>query len=128
MKRNSTLFLKDIVNACEYIRKFVEGLTFEEFLQDEKTSSAVIRKFEIIGEAVKNVPEFVRKKYPDILWKDMAGMRDRLIHGYFGIDYFIVWNSITSDIPNILSSVSKIVDDLEKEKADRKDKNGLNDI
>jgi uncharacterized protein with HEPN domain len=128
MKRDSTLFLKDIVKACEYIQKFVEGLTFEEFLRDEKTSSAVIRKFEVIGEAVKGIPEFIRNRYPDILWKDMAGMRDRLIHGYFGIDYFIVWNSIESDIPNILSSVSKIVDDLEKEQIDTKDKNGLNAV
>jgi len=94
MKRDDKLFLKDIVKSCEYIQQFVEGLTFEEFMSDEKTSSAVIRKFEIIGEAVKNIPEFIRNRYPDILWKDMAGMRDRLIHGYFGIDYFIVWNSI----------------------------------
>ena len=70
MKRNNTLFLKDIVKACEYIQNFVEGMTFEEFLRDEKTSSAVIRKFEIIGEAVKNLPEFIRNKYPDIMWKD----------------------------------------------------------
>lgn len=68
MKRDSTLFLKDILKACEYIQKFVEGMTFEEFLRDEKTSSAVIRKFEVIGEAVKNIPESVRKKYPDMMW------------------------------------------------------------
>lgn len=114
MKRDNTLFLKDIVKACEYIQQFVEGLTFEEFLKDEKTSSAVIRKFEIIGEAVKNIPELIRSRYPDIMWKDIAGMRDRLIHGYFGIDYLIVWNSIEFDIPKILSSVSKILDDLKK--------------
>ena len=115
MKRNNTLFLKDIVKAFEYIQNFVEGMTFEEFLRDEKTSSAVIRKFKIIGEAVKNLPEFIRNKYPDIMWKDIYGMRDRLIHGYFGIDYFIVWNSIEFDIPKILFSVSQIIDDLEKE-------------
>jgi uncharacterized protein with HEPN domain len=118
MKRDNKLFLKDIVKSCEYIRKFVEGLSFEEFMSDEKTSSAVIRKFEIIGEAVKNIPEFIRNRYPDILWKDMAGMRDRLIHGYFGIDYLIVWNSIAYDIPNILSSVSEVIADLEKEQTD----------
>jgi len=69
-EKNNTLFLKDIVKAFEYIQNFVEGMTFEEFLRDEKTSSAVIRKFEIIGEAVKNLPEFIRNKYPDIMWKD----------------------------------------------------------
>ena len=119
MKRDHKLFLKDIVNACEHIQKFVTDMTFEEFIRDEKTSSAVILKFEIIGEATKNIPDFVRNRYPDIPWKDMAGMRDRLIHGYFGIDYFIVWNSIDSDIPSILSSVSKIVDDFEKEQTDK---------
>ncbi|MGE0085771.1 MAG: DUF86 domain-containing protein [Desulfococcaceae bacterium] len=122
MKRDTMLFLKDIVKASEHIKKFVEGLTFYDFLRDEKTSSAVIRKFEIIGEAAKNIPEFIRIRYPDILWKDISGMRNRLIHGYFGIDYFIVWNTIESDIPNILSSVSKIIDDLEKDKADTENK------
>ena len=111
MKRDARLFLEDIIASCEYIQQFVEGLTFEEFLSDEKTLSAVIRKFEIIGEAAKNIPEFIKHSYPDIHWKDMAGMRDRLIHGYFGIDYLIVWNTIASDIPNILSSISKIIDD-----------------
>lgn len=121
MKRDDKLFLKDSVKSCEYIRKFVEGLTFEEFMSDEKTSSAVIRKFEIIGEAVKNIPEFIRNRYPDILWKDMAGMRDRLIHGYFGIDYFIVWSSIGYDIPNILSSVSdRIIQILSRKMVDKK--------
>ena len=115
MKRDSKLFLKDIVKACEHIQEFVKDIDFDDFLKDEKTSSAVIRKFEIIGEAVKNIPEFIRLKYPNIAWKDMAGMRDRLVHGYFGVDYFIVWDTIVADIPNILISVSQIIDDLEKE-------------
>lgn len=66
MKREYKLFLKDIVKACEYIQEFVEGVDFEQFLNDEKTSSAVIQKFGIIGEAVKNIPEFIKQKYPDI--------------------------------------------------------------
>ena len=118
MKRDYTLFLQDIIKACKHIQEFVEGIDFDEFLKDEKTSSAVIRKFEIIGEAVKNVPKFIRDKYPNIAWKDMSGIRDRLIHGYFGVDYLLVWYTIESDIPNIISSVAQVIDDLKKEQHD----------
>lgn len=78
MKRDYRLFLRDIMDACYHIQKFVEGADFEQFQDDEKTSSAVIRKLEIIGEAVKNIPDFIKEKYPQLDWKGMAGMRDRL--------------------------------------------------
>ncbi|MDI6793883.1 MAG: DUF86 domain-containing protein [bacterium] len=104
-----------ILKACGYIQKFVEDIDFDQFLKDEKTSSAVIQKFEIIGEAAKNVPEFIKEKYPHVAWKNMAGMRDRLIHGYFGIDYFLVWDTIKSDIPKIIYSTSQILEDIERE-------------
>lgn len=115
MKRDDNLFLQDIIKACAYIQEFVEGIDFDQFLDDEKTRSAVIQKFEIIGEAAKNVPKFIKKKYPDVAWKDMAGMRDRLIHGYFGVDYFLVWDTIKSDIPNIISLISQILNGVEAE-------------
>lgn len=67
--------------ACQDIQGFVEGMSYSEFLHDKKTTSAVIRQFEIIGEAAKNIPASIKKKYTKINWKDMAGMRDRLIHG-----------------------------------------------
>ena len=116
MKREYNLFLEDITKSCEYIQEFVKGIDFDQFLNDEKTSSAVIQKFGIIGEVVKNIPEFIKQRYPDIAWKDMAGMRDRLIHGYFGVDYVLVWDTIESDIPEIITSISQIHDDLEKER------------
>ena len=89
-KRDSKLFIKDIVDAMEHIEEFVENMALDELEADEKTSSAVIRKFEVIGEAVKHVPNKIKEVYKDIQWKSMAGMRDRQIHAYFGIDYNLV--------------------------------------
>ncbi len=85
--REYSLYFKDILEAMAAIEKFVAGMEFEDFKNDDKTSSAVIRKFEIIGEAIKHIPEEIRNKYPQIKWKQMAGMRDRLIHFYFGVKY-----------------------------------------
>jgi uncharacterized protein with HEPN domain len=87
MKRDIKLYINDIFNAINAIEKFVEGMDFKEFKEDDKTSSAVIRKFEIIGEATKHIPKEIKQKYPDIPWKEMAGLRDKLIHFYFGIKY-----------------------------------------
>jgi len=85
--RDPKLYLKDILGAMSAIEQFVEEIDFETFKNDDMRSSAVIRKFEIIGEATKNIPEETKQKYLAIPWKDMSGMRDRLIHFYFGIKY-----------------------------------------
>ena len=94
MKRDIRLYINDILDSIVAIQKFVEGMSFEEFKMDDKTTSAVIRKFEIIGEATKHIPYEIKQKYPDIPWKEMAGFRDKLIHFYFGIKYELVWNTI----------------------------------
>ena len=107
--RNHSLYLKDILSAIDSIEKFVEGMEFEDFKQDDKTSSAVVRKFEIIGEAAKKVPTSLKKKYPEIPWKEMAGMRDKLIHFYFGIDYKLIWQTIKHRIPQIKPVILKII-------------------
>ena len=106
--RDYSLYLKDILNAIEAIEKFVEGMEFKDFKRDDKASSAVIRKFEIIGEATKQIPGPFKKKYPQIPWKEMAGMRDKLIHFYFGIDYKLVWQTIKQRIPQIKPLLGKI--------------------
>jgi uncharacterized protein with HEPN domain len=86
-------FLKDIVDNLVKVESFVEGMDFEEFLEDEKTRYSVICALEIVGEAVKKVPAAIRRRNPGVPWKDMAGMRDRLIHGYFGVDNEILWKT-----------------------------------
>lgn len=112
MKRDYKLYLKDILSAMESVQMFVKGMSYEEFSDDDKTTSAVIKKFEIIGEATKQIPEAVKQKYPEIPWKEMAGMRDRLVHFYFGIDYKLVWESIKKRIPKVKPLINKILKEL----------------
>lgn len=112
MKRDYRLFVKDILDAMEKIEEFVSDMSYEEFINDDKTLSAVIRKFEIIGEATKNLPYEIKEKYPELPWKEMAGMRNRLIHAYFGIDTKLVWDTIHMQLPKIKPELKKILDEL----------------
>lgn len=112
--RDISLYLKDILDAILAIETFVDGMSFEAFKEDDKTASAVIRKFEVIGEASKRIPDDVRLKYPQIPWKDMAGMRDRLIHFYFGIKFELIWHTIKDVIPVVKPAVQKILKDISK--------------
>lgn len=107
--RDSKLLLKDILEAISAIERFVEGIDFEEFRSNDEKSSAVIRKFEIIGEATKALPDNLKEKYPEIPWKEMAGFRDKLIHFYFGIKYELVWQAIKNRLPQLKSSVQNIL-------------------
>jgi uncharacterized protein with HEPN domain len=107
--RNQRLYLEDILSAIESIEKFVAGMDLETLQADDKTASAVIRKFEIIGEAVRHVPEDIREAYTEVAWKEMAGMRDRLIHFYMGINYRLVWQTIKNDLPVVKTQVRKIL-------------------
>jgi uncharacterized protein with HEPN domain len=110
--RDYSLYLKDIVDALNSIEKFVAGMEYDDFIKDDKTSSAVIRKFEVIGEATKNIPDSMRKEYCSIPWKEMAGMRDRLIHFYFGVQYRLVWQTIKDVIPVVKPTIVEIINKL----------------
>jgi uncharacterized protein with HEPN domain len=109
MKRDYKLYLKDILDSILKIEKFITGMKYEEFLKDDKTSSAVVRKLEIIGEASKNIPKEIKSRYKEIPWKDMAKMRDKIIHFYFGVDYEIVWKVIKERLPQIKRKIKEIL-------------------
>lgn len=115
MKRKITLFLNDILEHMEKAEKYVEGLTLDAFLKDSKTSDAVLRCIEVIGEASKNIPQEIRQKYPSIPWRDMAGMRDKVIHGYFQVDLESVWLVVKEDIPALKPSLRKVLEEMQKE-------------
>jgi uncharacterized protein with HEPN domain len=109
--RDYTLYLKDILAAIESIEEFIAGMSLETFEKDDKTASAVMRKLEVIGEAVKQVPDGVRQKYAHVPWKEMAGMRDKLIHFYFGVDHQLVWRAIQERLPHIKDEIRKILEE-----------------
>jgi uncharacterized protein with HEPN domain len=95
------------------IQEFTEGYSYDMFVADKKTQYAVLRAIEVIGEASKNIPSSFRESYPDIPWREMGAMRDRLIHGYFGVDLLFVWDTVKNDIPPLISVFKNIVDELE---------------
>jgi len=109
MSEEFLIYLKDINKAIASINNFINGLDFEQFKSDDKTSSAVIRKFEIIGEATKNLPGGIKEKYPQIPWKDIAGMRDKLIHAYSEVDLNLVWKTILKRLPELKSFLDDVL-------------------
>ena len=99
MTRDYRLFVKDIMEAIQDIEAFVGDMDFDAFQSDRKTMSAVVWMLEVIGEAAKNIPATVRGRYKELPWKDMAGMRDKISHFYFGIDLKIVWEAVRKKLP-----------------------------
>lgn len=115
--RNISLYLKDIFDAIVSIESFVKDMNIDEFRKDDKTVSAVIRKFEIIGEASKNIPKNVKSKYSSIPWNEMSAFRDKLIHFYFGINYEIIWNTIKLKLPELKVQIENIIKDFSEREA-----------
>jgi uncharacterized protein with HEPN domain len=108
-KRNDGDVLRDIQEAVRRIVTYTSGMTFDAFLADPKTQDAVVRNLEIIGEATKNLSDEIRSQNPRLPWKGMAGMRDRLIHHYFGVNIDIVWQIVTAELPDVACQIEEIM-------------------
>lgn len=108
-KRGIRLYTEDIRDAIKKIEKYTKDLDFYTFVKDEKTIDAVVRNLSIIGEAVKNFPNELKSKYPQVPWKEIAGTRNKAIHEYFGIDEDILWKTIKEDLPPFKKQISEIL-------------------
>lgn len=113
MKRDYKLYIKDILNSVLKTEEFIGDMSYRDFIEDDKTSSAVVRKLEIIGEASKNIPKEIRMKYKEVPWSDMAKMRDKMTHFYFGVDYEIVWKVIKERLPTLKQQIQKLLKEVE---------------
>jgi len=111
-KRDYFDYLKDILDSIDDIESFIGSMSFEEFKKDKKTINAVVRSIEVIGEATKNIPRTLKDKHKEIPWKRMAGMRDKLIHEYFGVDVEILWKTVKEDIPPLKKLLQEILKQL----------------
>ncbi len=111
-KRRDTDYLGDMLEALEMIREYTHGLTLRQFLADRKTQNAVVRNFEIIGEASKKTSATLRAEHPDVPWRQTAGLRDKLIHFCFGVDYRIVWNILKEELPKLHKQIRAIIKDV----------------
>jgi uncharacterized protein with HEPN domain len=112
MKQDFLVYIEDVIDAMNKAEMFVAGMTYEQFEADLKTNFAVVRAIEIIGEATKRLPSTIRDQYPHITWKDMAGMRDVIIHGYDNVNLQIVWDVVKRDIPQIKPQIQQILKDF----------------
>jgi len=113
-KKDYRDYVEDILTAINEIDDFVKGVTFEDFRKDKKTTNAVIRSMEVIGEAAKNIPKTLREKYKSVPWTKMAGMRNKLIHEYASVDLEIVWQAIKEDFPSVKQLIAEILKKLER--------------
>lgn len=108
-KRTPKLLLEDIIESAEKILLYTNGISFDDFSKDNKTVDAVIRNFEIIGEASNLLPDEIKDKYPAINWYRIRGFRNRIVHDYFGVDLQIIWKIILEQIPGLITEMSKII-------------------
>ncbi len=113
MSRELSAYINDILDNLRLCREFISEMSYEEFSADNKTIYAVLRSLEVIGEAAKNVPDNLKVRNPLVPWKEMAGMRDRLIHAYFGVSVSKVWNTATNDVPTLTPLIENILRELQ---------------
>ncbi len=107
--RGYKLYLEDMLTAVRKIEKYTKNLSFNKLTKDDLVIDGAVRNLEIVGEAAKNIPALIKRKYPDIEWKKIAGLKDILAHEYFGIDLEILWDIIKNKLPALKKQVSRIL-------------------
>ena len=112
MNRDFLDYVEDLMDAVLKVEEFTRDMEYEDFVRDDKTVFAVVRALEIMGEAVKRLPPAVKNRYPAIAWKDIAGMRDKLTHEYFGVNLRVIWDTAKQDIPTLRPLMQKLLDDF----------------
>jgi uncharacterized protein with HEPN domain len=112
MSRNPRLYLEDIQQSCTKVMRYTDGLSFDQFKQDDRTYDAVLHNLEIIGEAAKNVPEEIRQRFPNAEWRKITGFRDIAAHQYFSINDSIVWDIVQNKIPGLITQIAQILAEL----------------
>lgn len=113
MKKNNLVYLKHILDAISRIEGYTRGMKRDDFMVNPLVQDGAIRQLEVIGEATKRLSKEVTERCPNVPWKDVAGMRDKLIHGYFGVDLDAVWNTVNRDLPRLKRDMRNIVEELE---------------
>jgi uncharacterized protein with HEPN domain len=111
MKRVHDDYLRDMLENAEKALSFVDGMTYDEFEKDDKAMYAVIRAFEIIGEAARQIPENIRNANPAVPWREITGMRNKLTHEYFGVNTKVVWRTVHEDLPVIIPLLQKMLEE-----------------
>ena len=112
MKKDDTVYLRHVLDAVRKIGRYTEGVTYEQYLRNDMMQDGVVRQLEIIGEAVRSLSTDLRQAHPEVSWKQVVGMRNRLIHGYFEVDLAIVWEIVRVDLPSLRAQVADILHTL----------------
>ncbi len=118
MMKDDSVYLRHILDAFAQIDRYMDGISHEEFFSNNLIQDGVIRQLEVMGEATRNLSEDLRNNYPQIPWRQMIGLRNRMIHAYFNIDLQILWEIIETDLPDLKSEIARILDSISMERED----------